>query len=346
MIHSKDKLIVRASKGLETERTPIWIMRQAGRYLPEYHQTKEKAGGFLQLCKNPQYAVEVAIQPIRRFGFDGSILFSDILIIAEAMGLEVSFNPGPIIGNPIKTKADVYRLIVPEPEEKTPFVTEILKGMKSELPQDVTLIGFAGAPFTVAGYMMTDKGNSGQIEAVRKAVYEAPDMLFLLIDKLVKATVKYLRAQIKAGAEVLQIFDSSASQLSPRMLEILAFEPARRIISELSDTSVPIIYFAPGAAASLSEMNNIGADVIGIDWRIGLDTARAVLGDKTAVQGNLDPAALLGCKETLKWETLRILKKNNGRPGHIFNLGHGIAPETPISNVEFLVELVKNGVAL
>jgi uroporphyrinogen decarboxylase len=338
-----DKRVVRAAKGLTVDRTPIWIMRQAGRYLPEYHQTKDRAGGFMGLCKIPEYGIEVTLQPIRRFGFDAAILFSDILIPVEAMGVDVSFNPGPIIGNPVQTEADAERLIVPEPEEKMPFALEILKGLKGALPSDVTLIGFSGAPFTAASYMVSETSGKGHFEAIRKMAYSAPHILDILLDKLVATTVKYLLAQIEAGAEIVQLFDSSAWQLPSHLFGTLALKPARRVIEALSDTGVPIIYFAPGAMTNLDAMRILGADVIGVDWRIGLEAGRRILGDQIAVQGNLDPSALQGSKAFVQQESLRIVAENRGLSGHIFNLGHGILPDTPIENVEALVETIRTG---
>jgi uroporphyrinogen decarboxylase len=341
-----EKRVVRAAKGLNVDRTPIWIMRQAGRYLPEYHQTKEKAGGFMGLCKIPEYGIEVTMQPIRRFGFDAAILFSDILIPVEAMGMEVAFNPGPVIGNPIRTEADAARLIVPEPEEKLPFALEILRGLKGALPSEVTLIGFAGAPFTAASYMVSETSGKGHFEAIRKMAYSAPHILDMLLDKLVLTTVKYLRAQVQAGAEMVQLFDSSAWQLPEHLFYTLALDPVRLIIDALSDTGVPVIYFAPGAMVRLAAMRDLGADVVGVDWRISLEAGRRVLGDNIAVQGNLDPAALLGNRAFLEREAGDIIMNNSGKPGHIFNLGHGILPDTPIGNVEALVEMVRTGAPL
>lgn len=337
------KLFIRAAMGEPVERTPLWIMRQAGRYLPEYHKTKEQAGGFMGLCKIPEYGIEVTMQPILRFGFDAAILFSDILIPAEAMGLHVGFNPGPMVANPVESARDADALIVPEPEEKMPYVLEILKGLKTALPASCALIGFAGAPYTVASYMVCEQHSKGPIEIIRKMVYGAPEVLATVIDKIIQTTLKYLRAQITAGAEAVQLFDSSAWQLPPHLFKSLALSPVKIIVDGLKDTGVPVIYFAPGAMASLDAMKDPGADVIGVDWRIGLDRARCILGDHLAVQGNLDPAVLFGTKEAVKRETLRILKENDARPGHIFNLGHGILPETPIENVETLVAAVQEG---
>ncbi len=322
------------------ERPPVWIMRQAGRYLPEYHEEKERAGGFMGLCKIPEHGVEVTLQPIRRFGFDAAILFSDILIPAEAMGIELTFAPGPIIANPVQTLGDVASLTVPDPDRDLPYVMEILHGLRSELPPETTLIGFAGAPFTVACYLVAEAAGRGQFETIRRMIYEAPEIIHALVDKITDTTVLYLSAQIAAGAEVVQLFDSSAGLLPPHLFESFALEPAKRILDAVSGTA-PTIYFAPGAMAALHTIAHCGADVIGLDWRVSIEDARRVLGDHLAVQGNLDPACLLGTEASVTGEVNRILSENRGRPGHIFNLGHGILKETPIANVETLVSTVK-----
>ncbi len=339
----KKKLLVRAALGESVERTPVWMMRQAGRYLPEYHETKRRAGGFLGLCKVPEHGVEVTLQPIRRFGFDAAILFSDILIPAEAMGIELAFDPAPMIGNPVRTLADVTALRVPDPEETMPFVMEIMKGLREALPAETALIGFAGAPFTVASYMVANASDKGQFQTMRRMVYCAPEVVAALLEKLEETTVRYLEAQVAAGAEVVQLFDSSAWQLPPARFRDLALAPARRIISRLRKTGVPIIYFAPGAMTHLGGMRDLGAHVIGVDWRLDLSRAREVLGADIAVQGNLDPACLLGPPETVRTEVSRILAENDGAPGHLFNLGHGVLPGTPIETVEALVEAVRTG---
>lgn len=338
------KPLLRAARGERLERPPVWMMRQAGRYLPEYHQTKDLAGGFLNLCKNPELAVEVTLQPIRRFGFDAAILFSDILIPAEAMGIELNFHPGPVIGNPIRNDGDVEALKIPHPEESLSYVLEILKGLKRELPGETTLIGFAGAPFTVASYLVEGASSSQGFHTIRRMLYERPDLADKLLSKLTQMTVAYLRAQIDAGAEIVQLFDSSASVLPPDLYHRFALSFTRRIIEELADTHIPVIYFAPGAMISLESIGRLGAHVIGIDFRIGLDTARQTLGSHVPVQGNLDPAALLGTPESVRRNVKRVLSENADRPGHIFNLGHGVLPPTPIENVEAMVDEIRNGV--
>jgi uroporphyrinogen decarboxylase len=349
----KEKLLTRAALGKAVKRPPVWMMRQAGRYLPEYHATKEKAGGFMGLCKIPEHAIEVTLQPIRRFGFDAAILFSDILIPAEAMGIALTYNPGPVIGNPVRTRQDVDALVIPETEGSLSFVTEIIKGLRSALPEETALIGFAGAPFTVASYLVAEaggkggteaaKGAKGGTEAVRRMAYEAPAVLQGLITKITKTTTRYLDQQISAGAELVQLFDSSAWLLPRHLYETLALEPARQVIASLAGRSVPTIYFAPGAMSQLERMTATGADVIGVDWRVGLDDARRILGPDIAVQGNLDPACLLGDRAQVAGEVARVLEQNRGRPGHIFNLGHGVLPDTPQENVAAMVAAVKAG---
>ncbi len=337
------KLVIRAARCEQVERTPVWMMRQAGRYLPEYHEVKKKAGGFLNLCKIPEYGVEVTLQPIERFGFDAAILFSDILIPAEAMGIELAFNPGPIIANPVKSKEDVAALRIPDPEKSLGFVLEIIRSLKQELRDETTLIGFAGAPFTVASYMVEGGGSTKGFETMRRMVYERPDLAKALLAKVAETTRHYLCAQVAAGAEVVQLFDSSAGHLPPKIYEEFALAFAKEVVEDLAEAKVPIIYFALGAMTSLEAMNELGVQVIGVDYHIGLDAARARLKSTTAVQGNLDPAALLGTPESVKRHVKRILTENAGRPGHIFNLGHGVLPSTPIKNVEALVSAVREG---
>ncbi len=338
------KSILRTIRREEVERTPIWMMRQAGRYLPEYHEVKKRAGGFLGLCKIPEYGIEATLQPIRRFGFDAAILFSDILIPAEAMGIDLAFNPGPIIGNPVRNEKDVAALTVPEPEESLGYVMEILRGLRQELPEETTLIGFAGAPYTVASYIVEGGSSARGFEITRRMMYEGPEVLEALLTRVTETTIRYLRAQVSAGAEVVQLFDSSAGYLPPDLYKQFALAFARRVVEGLGDIDVPVIYFAPGAMTCIESMGELDVAAIGVDFRIGLETARARLGSDMAVQGNLDPAALLGTSASVRANVRRILEENAGRPGHIFNLGHGVLPGTPIGNVEAMVAAVHEGV--
>ncbi len=332
--------IIQAARNQPVQTTPIWMMRQAGRFLPEYHETKEKAGGFLGLCKIPEYGVEVALQPIRRFDLDAAILFSDILIPAEAMGLELTFNPGPVFARPVRQEADVDALIVPDPLSAMPFVMEMLTTLRQTLPAEKAIIGFCGAPYTVASYMIEGR-SSPNLEHTRTMLYSRPDLLHRLLEKVTATNLHYLQAQVRAGAEIISLFDSSAYSLPPVAYQEFALTYAHQMISALSETGVPIIYFAPGSMALLEQMATLGAQVIGVDWRIGLGKARKRLGAEQAVQGNLDPAALLGTPAAVKEHVRRILDENEGRPGHIFNLGHGVLPSTPPENVETMVAAVR-----
>jgi uroporphyrinogen decarboxylase len=337
----KKKLLLRAARGETVERTPVWVMRQAGRYLPEYHKTKEHAGGFLGVCTIPEFGIEATLQPIRRFGFDGAILFSDILIPARAMGIDLAFKPGPIINNPACSETTIEALRIPDPQESLPFVLEILKGLAKALPEETALIGFAGAPFTVATYLVEETASKTNFATIRRMIYQAPTLVKKLIDTLTQMTIGYLGAQIEAGAEIVQLFDSSAGMLPPDLYRVFCLEPAKAIVKALCIHDVPVIYFAPNAMTTLKAQRGIGANVVGIDWRIELDVARNILGPKTAVQGNLDPSALLGTTESVRENTRRVLKSNGKRPGHIFNLGHGIQPSTPIENVATMVDEVR-----
>ena len=332
------------------DRPPVWLMRQAGRYLPEYREVRAKTD-FLTLCKTPELACEVTLQPIRRYRFDASIVFSDILVVPEAMGMRLSFGAGegPKLDPPIRSGADVDRLAVVEPEEKLGYVLEAVKRIVAGLPEasggeDVPLIGFAGAPFTVACYMIEGEGSKHFLD-VKRAMYEAPDAVDRLLDKLVATTTKYLVAQVRAGCRALQLFDTWASELSPEDLQRFAVAPARRIIDgvriALGEQRVPIIYFARGCADALDVVKQAGADCYGLDWRARIGRSWTQLGD-VAVQGNLDPAALFAPVDVVKRKTRAVLAEAGGRPGHVFNLGHGILPGTPLASVEALLEVVRS----
>lgn len=338
--HDDTPRFLKALNKEPVDRPPVWLMRQAGRYLPEYREVRSKTD-FLGLCKTPELACEVTLQPIRRFGFDASIVFSDILIVPEAMGLELTFGPGegPKLAPPVRSEADMKRLAVFDPLEKTPFVMEAVKLIVNELPKDVPLIGFAGSPFTVACYMIEGEGSKHFLE-VKRMMYAAPEVMTALLDKIVECTIPYLRAQVEAGCRAIQLFDTWASELSPDDLERFAVKPAKRIIDALRDTGVPIIYFARGCADALDVVKQAGADCYGLDWRARISKAWKELGE-VAVQGNLDPAALYGPVSVVKQKTQAILDDVGGRPGHVFNLGHGILPTTPLESVEALLEVVR-----
>jgi uroporphyrinogen decarboxylase len=329
------------------DRPPVWLMRQAGRYLPEYREVRSKTD-FLGLCKTPELACEVTLQPIRRYRFDASIVFSDILVVPEAMGMGLSFGAGegPKLDPPIRSGADVDRLAVVHPEEKLGYVLEAVKLIVAGLPgasggEDVPLIGFAGAPFTVACYMIEGEGSKHFLD-VKRMMYEAPDVMERLLDKLVATTTSYLVAQARAGCRALQLFDTWASELSPADLQRFAVAPAKRIIDGVrAQTKVPIIYFARGCADALDVVQQAGADCYGLDWRARIGRSWSALGD-VAVQGNLDPAALFAPVDVVKQKARAVLAEAGGRPGHVFNLGHGILPGTPLASVEALLDVVRS----
>ncbi len=309
------------------DRPPVWLMRQAGRYLPEYREVRARAGGFLEMVKTPEHAVEVTLQPVRRLGVDAAILFADILLVLEPMGLDLQFEEGrgPRILNPVRGRDDAGRLRVPRDAGiDLAYVMETVRGARAGLPAEVPLIGFAGAPFTVATYAAEDGAETEE----------------LLLEKLARVTTSYLLAQAQAGAQALMLFDSWAS----RALDV-AFRHARTVLAtvrELVGAEVPLIYFAKGAGARLDDLATIGADVIGIDATVDLREARARIGDRVAIQGNLDNEVLRSADPAgVRDATMRLLEAAGPRPGYIANLGHGVLPETPVLNVAAFVDTIR-----
>ncbi|HVV52972.1 MAG TPA: uroporphyrinogen decarboxylase [Polyangia bacterium] len=332
-------LFVRACRGETTERTPLWLMRQAGRYLPEYRQVRAGVS-FLELCKSPKLAAEVTLQPIRRFGFDAAILFSDLLVPLEAMGLEVEFtDEGPRLPRPVRTAADLGRVAPFDPAARTPFVMETIARANEGLG-GTPLIGFAGAPFTVATYAIEGK-TSKSFGETKRLFYERPDDARRLLGTIAEATRDYLLAQIRAGAAAVQLFDSWVGVLSAEDFETFALPPTAALVASLREAGVPVIYFANGAAAILDRVARVGADVYGVDWRLPLDEARARLGGARAVQGNLDPAVLLGPPAEIARRARDVVRRG-GKRGHVFNLGHGITPDVPLESVAALVDAVRS----
>jgi uroporphyrinogen decarboxylase len=332
-------LFVRACRGETTERTPLWLMRQAGRYLPEYRQVRAGVS-FLELCKSPKLAAEVTLQPIRRFGFDAAILFSDLLVPLEAMGLEVEFTEeGPRLPHPVRTAADLARVAPFDPAAKTPFVMETI-ALANEGLAGTPLIGFAGAPFTVATYAVEGK-TSKSFSETKRLFYQRPDDARRLLSVIGEATRDYLLAQIRAGAAAVQLFDSWVGVLSAEDFETFALPPTKALVEALRATGVPVIYFANGAAAILDRVARVGADVYGLDWRLPIDEGRARLGGARAVQGNLDPAVLLGPPAEIERRAREVVRRG-GKRGHVFNLGHGITPDVPIDSVAALVAAVRS----
>jgi uroporphyrinogen decarboxylase len=332
-------LFLRACRGETTERAPIWVMRQAGRYLPEYREVR-KGVSFLELCKRPDLAAEVTLQPIRRFGFDAAILFSDLLVPLEAMGLSVEFTEqGPRLPQPVRTPADVGRVVRFDPAAATGFVLETIRLLRRELG-DTPLIGFAGAPFTVATYAIEGKTAKNFTET-KGFFYRHPTEARRLLALIADATADYLVAQVKAGAQAIQIFDSWVGVVSPDDWDAYVLPPTAALVAAVRATGVPVIYFANGATTIFDRVARVGADVYGVDWRLPLDEARARLGGKAAVQGNLDPAVLLGPASEVERRAADVIRRG-GKRGHVFNLGHGIYPETPVENVEALVAAVRS----
>ncbi len=337
-----DSLFLAACRGQATSRPPLWLMRQAGRYLPEYRDIRRHVT-FLELCKTPALAAEVTLQPVRRFGFDAAILFSDLLVPLEAMGLEVIFTEqGPALPLPIRAGSDLPRLRVFDPWEGTPFVCETIRRLRDDLG-DTPLIGFAGAPFTTATYAIEGKTGKHFVET-KKLFHREPETAHRLLATIEAATRAYLLAQVAAGAQAIQLFDSWIGVVSPEEWDEFICGPTRALIAAVKATGVPVIYFPNGATTLLDRIAKVEADVYSIDWRLPLGQARDRLraGGATtfAIQGNLDPALLLGSQDRLLRQIAAVVKEGAGT-GHIFNLGHGIYPETPIENVELLVRAIR-----
>ena len=326
-----------ACRGEKTDYTPVWIMRQAGRYLPEYRKVRQKVD-FLTLCKTPELAAEVTLQPVNILKVDAAILFSDILIPVEAMGMKLEFSEskGPILYNPIRDEASLLMLRGLNPEEDVPFVADAIKLVRQQL--DVPLIGFSGAPFTLATYMIEGGGTKNFINS-KKMMYQNPALFHKLMDRLTEAVIRYVQAQIDAGVDAIQIFDSWVGSLSPLDFNIYALPYVQKIVAAVK-TKLPIIYFAFNGSAMLPLVKQSGADVIGLDWRIEAADAVKALGTGCSIQGNMDPCILFGTRTLIKERVSHVLKSCEGARGHIFNLGHGILPETPVDNAVALVEAV------
>lgn len=337
----KNDLIIKACKRLPAERTPIWIMRQAGRYLPEYRTVRAKHD-FLTMCKTPELAAEVTIQPVDIIGVDAAIIFSDILVVPEAMGmhLEISEGKGPVFPQPINSKDDLLKLKIPNPFKDLKFVLDAISLTKKELNGRVPIIGFAGAPWTILTYMVEGQG-SKSFSKVKKLIYGNPELAHQLLEKITKATSEYLSAQIDAGANLVQIFDTWAGILSPRDYQVFALRYAHQLISGIKRKDEPVIYFPKGVHYLMHELKECGADAISVDWTLELDKVRRKIGDKAAIQGNLDPTVLYADPSFIKREARKVLESFGKGNGHIFNLGHGILPDVDPENVKVLVNYVK-----
>jgi len=321
-----------------TSHTPVWIMRQAGRSLPEYRRVREKVD-FLTLTKTPELAAEVTLQPVRRYALDAAILFSDIMTPVEGMGVAVEFEPGPVVVDPIRSPAAVARLRVPDPRETVPFVLDAIRILRRELPASAPLIGFAGAPFTLFCYLVQGYGSKTFTDA-KAFLFAEPDAAHRLLDKLAASMAAYLRAQAEAGAQALMLFDSWVGLLEPEAFRTFALPAVARIMAELAPLQLPLIYFPNQGATLLPDVRAAGAHVVGIDWRVPLSAARHALGPEIAVQGNLDPAALFAPPAELKRKIDHVLAEAGPGPGHVFNLGHGIERTTSPDAVTLLVDYV------
>jgi uroporphyrinogen decarboxylase len=322
-----------------TPYTPVWLMRQAGRYMEEYRKLRAQYD-FLELCKKSDLAAEIAVTPVERLGVDAAIVFADILLLLEPMGvgLEYTKDGGPVIHHPVSSRTHVEQLLEFDPEEALPFVFEAVRKTCTALDGKVPLIGFAGAPFTLASYLV-EGGSSRNYLKTKKLIYSNPGAWRGLMERLASLTAKYLNAQIAAGAGAVQLFDSWAGCLSPDDYERFVLPYTRTTIKGLTP-GIPVIHFSTGTGGFLKSVRAAGGDVIGVDWRVNLDAAWNELGHDVGIQGNLDPAALLASPKDIRRRVAEILTRAGGKPGHIFNLGHGVLPETPVENVIAMVEAV------
>ncbi|MDQ3665382.1 MAG: uroporphyrinogen decarboxylase [Acidobacteriota bacterium] len=330
---------MRACRREQVPHTPIWLMRQAGRYLHEYRELRARMS-FLELCKMPSLAAEVTVTAAERLGVDAAIIFADILLIVEPMGLELEFTKGegPTIHNPVRTSQDVGRVREVEHVDSVEYVFEAIRQTRTSLRPDLPLIGFSGAPFTLASYVIEGGGSRNYVHT-KTFMYTDKGAWHDLMSLISRALVKYLNAQIRAGAQAVQLFDSWVGALSADDYREYVLPHTRTVLSSLA-TGTPVIHFGTGTGALIELMREAGGDVIGLDWRVRLDNAWQRIGHDVAIMGNLDPVALFAGKDYIRSQTKKILKQATGRPGHIFNLGHGILPGTPVENVIALVEAV------
>ncbi|MGI5310138.1 uroporphyrinogen decarboxylase [Rheinheimera sp. WS51] len=327
------------------DKTPVWMMRQAGRYLPEYRATRAQAGDFMSLCRNAELACEVTLQPLRRYALDAAILFSDILTIPDAMGLGLYFSEGegPKFERPLRTAADIAKLPIPDPEQELQYVMNAVRTIRRELKGSVPLIGFSGSPWTLATYMV-EGGSSKTFPTIKKMMFTDPQALHLLLDKLADSVIIYLNAQISAGAQSLMIFDTWGGVLTPRDYQEFSLHYMQKILDgltrEADGRKVSVTLFTKNGGLWLETIANTGCDGVGLDWTINIGDARQRIGDKVALQGNMDPSILLGSPERIRAEVKTILESFGTGPGHVFNLGHGITPDVNPDNVTVFIDAV------
>lgn len=329
---------LRACRREPVEVVPVWFMRQAGRSLPEYRRIRAR-GRFLDAVANPELAAEITLQPVRRYGVDAAILFSDIVVplVATGFGVDIVAGTGPVVEHPFRSESDLGRLRPLEAAQDVPYVLEAVRLLRAELR--VPLIGFAGAPYTLASYLV-EGGPSKDYALTKSLMHSRPDLWHALLDRLADLSLGFLRAQVDAGASAVQLFDSWAGALSPADYRRFVLPASRKVLEGLAGTGVPRIHFGVGNGELLGLMGEAGADVVGVDWRVPLDEARRRVGPERAVQGNLDPAICLAPWEVVAEATRQVLKDAEGRPGHVFNLGHGVLPATDPGTLARVVELV------
>ncbi|CAB0151761.1 Uroporphyrinogen decarboxylase [Pseudidiomarina piscicola] len=341
----QNDVYLRALMREPTERTPIWMMRQAGRYLPEYRELRQQAGDFMTLCKNPELACEVTLQPLRRFPLDAAILFSDILTIPDAMGLGLYFETGegPKFERPVRDLAAINKLSVPDPEQELGYVMNAVRTIRRELKGEVPLIGFSGSPWTLATYMV-EGGSTKNFSEVKKLMFAEPQAMHQLLDKLAQSVTSYLNAQIAAGAQAVMVFDTWGGVLSPRDYREFSLRYMQQIVDGLTRENdgrrVPVTLFTKNAGNALSEMAETGADALGVDWTTDLAEARTLVQDKVALQGNMDPSVLYASPARIEEEVAAILASYGKGNGHVFNLGHGIHPQVNPEHAKAFIEAV------
>ncbi len=345
MSELKNDRFLRALLRQPVDRTPVWMMRQAGRYLPEYRALRAEAGDFMSLCQNPELACEVTLQPLRRYPLDAAILFSDILTIPDAMGLGLHFaaGEGPQFERPLRSAADIEALPVPDPEQELGYVMDAVRTIRRELKGEVPLIGFSGSPWTLATYMV-EGGSTKEFRRIKGMLFDQPALLHQLLGKLADAVILYLNAQIRAGAQAVQIFDTWGGVLSGRDYREFSLQYMQRIVAGLTrehdGRRVPVILFTKNGGSWLEAMAETGADCLGLDWTCDIDQARARVGDRVALQGNMDPAVLYASPERIRAEVADILARFGQGSGHVFNLGHGIQQHVDPAHAGAFIEAV------
>ena len=341
----KNDTFIRAALREETPYTPVWIMRQAGRYLPEYNATRARAGSFLALAKNPDFATEVTLQPLSRFPLDAAILFSDILTVPDAMGLGLYFaeGEGPKFERPVRDERSVRQLTVPDPHDTLRYVVDAVAQIRRALDGRVPLIGFSGSPYTLACYMV-EGGASADFQTIKTMLYARPELLHTLLSTNAEAVTRYLNAQIEAGAQAVMLFDTWGGSLSGAAYREYSLTYMRRVVEglirERDGARIPVIVFTKGGGLWLQDIAAIGCDVVGLDWTVDIGSARALIGGRVALQGNLDPAVLFSPPTRIEAEVARVLAQYGSGAGHIFNLGHGISQHTEPAHVGALVDAV------